>query len=149
MITKQGKTFIKDREGCLLVPTWDAIGKVWNVGWGHRFKPGEPRVPITQAEADALFDIDILYYTDQVDRMVKVPLDDNQKDALYSFAYNLGWQALESSTLLKMVNAAWYDAAANQILRWNKAQGVKIRGLCNRRYDEAMVYAFADYSLPK
>lgn len=145
-LSAAGQEFIRLRESCVLTPHWDAIGKVWDIGYGHRFKPGEPRVPITQAEANALFAIDSLYYSAEVDRMVKVPTSVQQFDALVSFAYNVGWQGLESSTLLKRMNAALYDAALVQLLQWNKAKGKKVRGLCNRRYDEAMVFAYGDYS---
>lgn len=145
-LSARGATFIKLREACLLTPMWDAIGKVWNIGYGHVLKPGEPRLPITQEEADALFDIDILYREDSVNDLVLVSLTQNQFDALVSFVYNLGHGNFSKSTLLKRVNASLHDAAAVQFLQWNMAKGKKIRGLCNRRYDEVMVYSYADYS---
>lgn len=142
-----GRKFITTRESCVLAPHWDAVGGVWDIGYGHRFKPGEPRVPITQAEAEALFEIDVHYYSDQVTQLVRVPLIQQQFDSLCSFTYNLGGQALRgSSKLLPSVNGALHAAAVVALLEWNKAKGKKVRGLCNRRYDEAMVYAYGDYS---
>src|SRR5215470_8504274 len=41
---------------------------------------------------------------------VKVPLNQNQYDALVSFAYNVGAGAFQKSTLLKLLNQGKYDA---------------------------------------
>lgn len=145
-LSPKGATFIQLRENVLLKPTWDAIGGVWNIGFGHRYKPGEPRVNITLQEAYALFDIDILYREDSVNDLVHVPLSQQQFDCLVSFIYNVGHAAFAGSTLLKRLNMVYYDAACVQLLQWNKAKGKKIQGLCNRRYSEVMVFAYGDYT---
>jgi len=144
-ISDAGKTFIKEREACSLVPHWDAIGGVWDIGYGHVLKQGEPRVPITQDEADALFDTDVLYRCDIVDHAVTVSLNQAQFDALVSFVYNVGGSAFQGSTMLKYVNAGQHDKACVEMLTWRKSGGKNIDGLLNRRAKEVLMYARGIY----
>jgi lysozyme len=144
-LSEQGKTFIKDRESCSLVPHWDAIGKVWDIGYGHVFKAGEPRVPITQDEADALFDTDVLYRCDIVEHAVIVELLQEQFDALVSFVYNVGGTAFTGSKVLTYVNGGMHDVACLEMLTWRKSGGKKIDGLLNRRAKEVLIYKYGDY----
>ena len=51
--------FIKGFESCRLTPYRDEGGK-WTVGWGHLMQDTDPRDPITQVEADALFETELL-----------------------------------------------------------------------------------------
>jgi lysozyme len=60
---------------------------------------------------------------------------------LVSFAYNVGLGALKSSTLLKRVNANPNDPdIERQFNRWNKGGGRVLKGLTNRRRNEANLY---------
>ena len=68
--------------------------------------------------------------------LVKVPLTQNQFDALVCFAYNVGIQALRGSTLLKKLNGGDYAGAANEFGRWNRAGGRVLSGLISRRAAE-------------
>jgi lysozyme len=74
-------------------------------------------------------------------RLVKVDLNQNQFDALVSFAYNCGNGALEKSTLLKKLNAGDFPGAQAEFLKWNKAAGKVLRGLSIRRAKEAALFA--------
>lgn len=56
--------------------------------------------------------------------------------ALVSWAYNVGTGAACRSTLAKRANAGDWRAACDQLLRWDKAGGVVVRGLTNRRRAE-------------
>jgi GH24 family phage-related lysozyme (muramidase) len=71
-----------------------------------------------------------------VDRNVTVPLTPAQRDALTSFVYNAGVQAFTDSTLLRDLNSGETQAAADQLLRWNRANGQVNQGLINRRTAE-------------
>jgi lysozyme len=51
---------------------------------------------------------------------VKVPLTQNQFDALYSLCFNIGEGAFKKSTVVKRLNANDYKGAADAILMWNK-----------------------------
>lgn len=69
------------------------------------------------------------------------PVNQNQFDALVSFAYNVGVGAFSSSTLLKKVKANPNDISIrNEFLRWNKDNGKTVQGLTNRRQKEADLY---------
>jgi lysozyme len=57
--------------------------------------------------------------------------------AITDFIYNIGQGAYENSTLRKKVDAGDWDGAVVQIRRWNRAGGKVLRGLDNRRKDEA------------
>ena len=71
---------------------------------------------------------------------VQVALNQNQYDALVSFAFNVGRQAFKSSTLLKKLNQGLYDEVPAQLRRWNKAGGNVIQGLVNRREKEIALW---------
>lgn len=140
-MSEEGKAFIKRRESVVLTPHWDAIGHVFDIGYGHVFKDDEPRHSITQEEADALFDIDIHYYSDQVDQAVTVDIPQAMFDALTSLVYNIGGSAFRSSALLQYVNAAMHADACVALLEWRKSKGSDVDGLLLRRAKEAVMYA--------
>jgi lysozyme len=78
---------------------------------------------------------------DGVKRYVKVPVTQNQFDALTSLTYNIGKgkEGFGGSTLLKLLNQGDYKGAAEQFHRWNKVtdpktgEKVESPGLINRR----------------
>lgn len=144
-MSEEGKAFIKRREAMLLVPTWDAIGKVWNIGFGHVYVGGEPRVPITEDEAHALFDVDVHYYSDQVDAAITIDVPQPVFDAACSLAYNTGGTAFRSSSFLTYLNAGMFSDAAVSLLLWRKAKGVDVDGLINRRAKEMIIFAEGIY----
>ena len=74
---------------------------------------------------------------------VRVPLTQNQYDALVSFTFNVGCNAFLNSTLLKKIRNNDYDA--NEILRWNKSNGKVIKGLTERRKREMRLFANGCY----
>jgi lysozyme len=63
-----------------------------------------------------------------------------QYDALVSFTYNEGAGRLQSSTLLKVLNAGDYAGAAGQFGVWVCGGGVKLPGLVARREAEAALF---------
>ena len=72
------------------------------------------------------------------------PLLQGQFDAVLSWSYNLGENALKSSTMLKKINAARHDEVPAQIKRWNRA-GKVLKGLERRREAEAVLYRIRWY----
>ncbi len=99
---------------------------------------------ISVAKADAVLSEQVLELQKRIEAMVKVELNSNQLSALSSFAFNVGIYGLESSTLLKKLNAGDYLGAANEFTRWNKAtiRGRKIvlAGLTRRREAEKQLF---------
>ena len=65
------------------------------------------------------FKIDVQIAEDPINNLVKVPLNQNQFDALVSFIFNVGVGAFTRSTLLKVLNLGNYKEAANQFDRWH------------------------------
>lgn len=108
---------------------------------GTRFTLGER---ITEKYAEDCLLRDVAWAEAEVSRLVKVPLNSNQFDALVSFSYNVGTgkEGLAGSTLLRLLNAGDYDAAADQMMRWVFNDGVKMKGLENRRFLERRLFKF-------
>ena len=95
---------------------------------------------ISRARAEELLLEDIAKFEDHVNNNVKVPLNQNQFDAMVSWTFNLGGGNLKSSTLLKVLNGSDYTDVPNQIKRWNKANGKVLEGLIRRREAEALLF---------
>jgi len=140
------RQFVMAWEGCRLYPYIDQAG-YGTVGFGHKLQPTDPRRSITQDEADALLDIDLLYASDGVDRlMCGAMVTQSQHDALCDFAFNVGLGNLAGSTLRKRVLGGSFDEAADEFLRWNIAGGVPNAGLTKRRAAERAIFCASDYS---
>mgnify|MGYP001360102927 CR=1 FL=1 len=103
---------------------------------GSRVKKDTP--PISKEEAEEQLAEELSVFARGVDRLVKVPINEQQRGSLTSFAFNLGLGSLKSSTLLRRVNDPddW-DDVPNQFLRWVYAGGKRLRGLELRRAAEA------------
>lgn len=95
---------------------------------------------ITAAEAEARLVKDLAHAEDTVERLVKVPLNDNQFGALVSFVFNIGSGAFSTSTLLRKLNAGDYSSVPAQLARWNKNDGSVMAGLTRRRAAEAKLW---------
>ncbi|MBP2290707.1 lysozyme [Azospirillum rugosum] len=113
------------------------------IGYGHTAGVKMGQV-ITAADADAFLQADLTAAAAQVDKLVKVPLNPQQRGALASFVFNLGAGSLQSSTLLVLLNKGDYAGAAGQFGRWVCAtvNGVKTQlpGLVKRRAAEADLF---------
>ena len=129
------KQVIKDHEGLRLTAYQDG-GGVWTIGYGHTGSDVREGLTIPLSEAERLLTRDLRTAEWHVTRLVKVKLTQNQFDALVSFVYNVGGDAFEKSTMLRLLNAGEYEGAANQFLRWNKDNGKVVQGLINRRIKE-------------
>ena len=129
-----GIALIKSFESCRLTAYRDAVG-VMTVGYGHTGKVWAG-MTVTQEQAEALLAADVARFEAGVAKLVKVPLAQHEFDALVSFAFNCGLKNLESSTLLRKLNAGDRAGAGKEFSRWNKAGGAVLRGLTRRREAE-------------
>lgn len=136
--SKTGIDLIKSFEGLRLNSYQDSVG-VWTIGYGTTRGIG-PGMTITNDQAEQMLMKDIARFELEVERLVKVPLSQRQWDALLSFVYNVGTVNLGTSTLLKLLNARDYAAAAEQFPRWNKAGGKVLNGLVKRRAAERRMF---------
>ena len=117
-------------------------GEPWTIGWGHTggVKQGDT---CTEEEAEGWIRADLEKFERCVDRYVEVELTQEQFDALVCFTFNVGCGSLQSSTLLKLINAGNFEAAAQQFGRWNKANGKVLAGLTRRRDAERQLFETA------
>lgn len=143
-INDKGIRLIKSFEGLRLKAYQDSVG-VWTIGYGTT-SGVRPGMVITEAQAEEFLRRDLRRFEQAVDDLVKVPLTDDQFAALVSFTYNVGEGALESSTLLRLLNQRDYQGAADQFLRWDKAGGQSLPGLTRRRRAERALFLGQDYT---
>jgi lysozyme len=145
-ISENGVNFIKGFEGFSSKPYLDVIG-VCTIGYGTTIYPNGVKISIKDKIIPERVAIEYLKYDLEkfekgvVSLIGNTKLNQNQFDALVSFAYNCGLGNLKTSTLLKIVKAMpTSEAIFNQFLRWNKAGGKEISGLTRRRKAEAELY---------
>jgi lysozyme len=122
-------------------------------GWGTtRDEDGGP-IPRgaqwTSSKADRLFARDLATFELGVNALLAgAPTTQGQFDALVSFAYNVGLdidedtraEGLGDSTLLRKHKAGDFAGASREFAKWNKNDGVVLRGLTRRREAERLVY---------
>ena len=137
-ISIKGLGLIQEFEGCKL-DAYKCPAGIWTIGIGHTkdVKEGDK---ITEAQALDLLREDITWVENAINDHVKVKINQNQFDALSSFIFNVGAGAFSLSTLLKKLNAADYEGAANEFPRWNKASGKELPGLTRRRAAEKALF---------
>lgn len=138
-----GLNLIKEFEG-LYLTAYKCPAGVWTIGFGTTGKVDGKAIgkgmKITKEKAEQLLRKDVEQFEQSVDNLVKVPINQNQFDALVSFAYNVGSGALKGSTLLKKLNQKNYQGAADEFLKWNKAGGKILAGLRRRREAERKLF---------
>ncbi len=151
-ISQRGIDFIKKTEDFSPKPYPDSEGI--SIGYGHQIRPGENLTNITREQADKLFEKDLeLRYEACIQEKVKVPLTQDQYNALCSFVYNVGTAAFEKSTLLRKLNKGDYTGASEEFGRWandsvvknGKTIKVKLPALVERREKEKKMF-LSDYS---
>lgn len=151
-LSEAGRKMIQDFEGLSLKAYPDPPSsdpdvppKNWSIGYGHA--GAQPGQVITKLDADILFASDIAKYEEAVNRGTPLT-NQNQFDALVSFAYNVGIGVENSnpakgflgSTLRKLHNAGNYSGAADEFPKWRNAGGQVSPTLVKRRALERSVY---------
>lgn len=157
---------IKSFEGLQLKAYRDSAN-VATIGYGTTRYPNGRHVTIfdtcTKEQAVEWLEWEINEKAAGVNHLVRdAKLTQNQFDALVSFSYNLGLDALHNSTLLKklLVNpndvTIWkydHDGAGQPIrkscefLKWIYAGGIILSGLVRRRAAEADLYGKAELTV--
>ena len=142
-VTEQGLDLIKQFEG--FSPMIYLCPAGWpTIGFGHvvrKFEHERFEAAIDEDEGAALLQDDVGVSERAVLRLIQVPLDDGQFDALASFTFNLGAGALQRSTLRRKINRQEYSSAPGELRRWVWADGRKLRGLMRRREAESNIYS--------
>lgn len=113
--------------------------KVWTIGYGTT-RNVQPGMTITESQGQELLQDDLVVFEKAINEQVKVPLTQNQFDALVCFVYNVGQGNFKSSTLLKKLNAGEYSAVPEELQKWTKGGGKVLPGLVKRRQAEAELW---------
>ena len=144
-LDENGYKLIQEFEGLSLVP-YLCSAKVATIGYGNTFYPSGKKVtmqdaPISLATAKWMLKETANKFAADVDKLIKANLNQNQFNAIVSFAFNVGLTALGRSTLLKKVNINPNDPTiVAEFAKWNKAGGKVLNGLTKRREKEAKLY---------
>jgi len=145
ILDNKGYLFITKHEGLSLKP-YLCPAKIPTIGYGNTYYSDGKRVTlldkdITKQQAFEMFKEIANRFAKRVDELVTSNINQNQFNALVSFAYNVGTGNFASSTLLKKINKNPNDLTLKaEFLRWNKAGGKVLNGLTNRRNEEADLY---------
>ncbi|CAB3745647.1 Lysozyme [Bacteriophage APSE-7] len=144
-ISEKGLVLIKRYEGLRLKAYQCRAGR-WTLGYGHTHNLNIGDV-ITQEQAEAFLREDIAQVTALLNAQIKVPLTQNQYDAISSLVFNIGMTAFTTSTLLKKLNVGDYSGAAAEFMKWSKAKvngkRTPLPGLIKRRQAEKALFESA------
>lgn len=132
--SQNGINLIKKFEGCRLKAYKCAAG-VWTIGYGHTNGVKSTNV-ITQEKAEEVLKADLEKYEKNVEKYNgKYGWNQNEFDALVSFAFNLG-----SIDKLTADGTRSREVIAEKILCYNKAGGKVLAGLTERRKVEQKLF---------
>ena len=139
-IAQSTLAFIVKEEGSRNKAYKDSKGLL-TIGVGHLIKADEPHLKdatLTDEQVEELLKSDLKWCSEAVESSVKVPLNQNQYDALYSLCFNIGETNFRNSTVVKKINAGDMNGAAAAIEMWNKPAV-----LINRRKREKALFLTA------
>lgn len=136
-IGQAGLKLIMEFEGCRLTAYQCSAG-VWTIGYGHTAGVHKG-MKITQAQADEYLKQDVAKFEKYVNNPSYVPFTDklnqNQFDALVSFAFNLG-----QGNVKKLCTGRVMNQIPSAMQQYCKAAGKTLPGLQRRRKAEAALY---------
>lgn len=115
----------------------------YSIGYGHQIRPGDGLSwdsILTESKGYSLLSDDVQTAVDCVYSSVQVPLNNNQKAALISLAYNIGCAGFQGSTLLRVLNTGDYETASAEFSRWIYSGGVINETLVSRRAQEQSLF---------
>lgn len=145
MICKQALQIIMDSEGCRLAKYRTYLGsgryeQFWTIGYGHVIQLDEDYDLLTKEQAVELLQEDIHLFEEGVDKLITVPINENQRGALVSLAYNIGLGNLKKSHIVKLINQGHPESVDSYWLAHNKASGKVLSGLTTRRQRELELF---------
>lgn len=162
-VGKQGIELIKHFEGLhdgdlrkIGLQPKECPAGIWTIGYGRALKDekGEwlkgpegfkkllklyPHFEtITEEKAVQFLEEDLNEYGERV-KSLNLPLSQHEFDALVSFSYNVGFGALQRSTLLKRIQSREGNIE-EAFMMWVKGGGKTLPGLVRRRKAEATLF---------
>lgn len=151
---------LKHHEGVRYKP-YQCPARLWTIGVGHVMYNDQAKIPSTiegmakrkawplrpednrkwsEEEVDSILAKDVVRFERGVERYLPIKLSQNEFDSLVSFSFNLGLGVLQRSTLRQALLRGDKTAAIESLLKYNKAGGKVLKGLDNRRKDEAALF---------
>lgn len=165
--SKAGLDFISKWEGVVLHPYLD-VASLWTIGIGHLIKISDSfstitnqqvkellqskdknhphsAIKISREEALTLLESDVASVENSLIQNVKVPLTQNQFDALISFGFNCGTGVFKTSGACKILNEGNYEEVPAKLLDWSKVRingELRVnKGLLARRTAEGQLFS--------
>lgn len=135
--SKNGISLIKQFEGCKLTAYKPVkTEKYYTIGYGHYGADVKAGMTITKKQAEELLKKDLVKYEARVNTYNdKYNWNQNEFDALVSFAYNIG-----SIRQLTANGTRSREVIANKMLSYNKSNGHVLAGLARRRAAEQALF---------
>jgi lysozyme len=127
------------------------------IGWGHRIKKSGDdqerypvKIPINKVRAQLLFDEDVRRIEQTISKLIKVPLTQNQFDAIVSFYFDMGATIIKGQVeIIKKLNSGDCSQAAKEFLKYgSRLQGEEQIKLTKRRKYEASLFV-SSYTGPR
>lgn len=129
--------FVASQEWFREKPYWDVNG--WAIWFGQHSINGKPvtandTISREAATVDLQNRVNSASYSDKI----TVPLNENQRAALYSFEHNLWWNIWnwDAKNIIAMINAKDFQWAANEMQKYINAGGKPLQWLIARRQEE-------------
>ncbi|HEX7758054.1 MAG TPA: lysozyme [Caulobacteraceae bacterium] len=115
----------------------------WTIGYGHT-RTARAGTEVAEADAEALLLYDLINVAHAVNEWTYAPLNQNQFDALVSFAFNIGLENFRRSTTLRRINEGRILEAAMAMELWRRAdfdgERIVIDALVRRRAFEKSLF---------
>lgn len=143
VIGAAGLALIQSSEGKVNKAYLDPVG-IPTACYGHTGPDVRMGQRYTDAQCDILLTQDANKAWAAVDKCIIPTLNQNQKDAIISFTFNVGVSATCKSTLVRKINANDFTGAANEFPKWVYAtkdgRRIELPGLRTRRQREKALF---------
>ena len=135
-ISEKGLELIKTFEG-LRLSAYKALSteKYYTIGYGHYGSDVSKDMVITELQAEELLKKDVEKFEDKVNKYSNYSFNQNQFDALVSFAYNIG-----NIDQLTAKGTRTIEQISSHISLYVKAGGKTLAGLVKRREKEKELF---------
>lgn len=136
-ISQSGLSLVKSFEG-LYLSSYYCPSNVLTIGWGHTGPDVQEGMRITEAQAEAFLRQDMQKFEKAVLELIEVDLSQYQFDALVSFSFNCGSNALRTSTMRRRLNEreAVCVVLREELPKWVNGSTGPLPGLVRRRQAE-------------
>ncbi len=141
-VSRNAVTLIQRFEGYRANAAQLANGR-WTIGYGHTLTAREGAT-VSLEDAEALLLYDLIAVAHAINEHSYTPLNQNQFDALASFAFNIGAENFQQSAVLRRINEGALIQAACSMEMWRKAdfggERIVIDALVRRRSAEKNLF---------